>query len=67
MGIFCNSGLARRSLVNCTPDFPGIIQSKIKRSGRVHRPDLLILDWMMPGKSGVQFTKDLRASPELQN
>ena len=34
---------------------------------RVHRPDLLILDWMMPGKSGVQFTKELRASPELQN
>ncbi len=34
---------------------------------RVHRPDLLILDWMMPGKAGVQFTKDLRASPELQN
>ena len=34
---------------------------------RVHRPDLLVLDWMMPGKSGVQFTKELRASPELQN
>ena len=34
---------------------------------RVHRPDLLILDWMMPGKSGVQFTKQLRASSELQN
>ena len=34
---------------------------------RVHRLDLLILDWMMPGKSGVQFTKELRASPELQN
>ncbi len=31
------------------------------------KPDLLILDWMMPGKSGVQFTKELRASPELQN
>lgn len=31
------------------------------------KPDLLILDWMMPGKSGVQFTKELRSSPELQN
>lgn len=24
-------------------------------------PDLIILDWMLPGKSGVQFAKDLRA------
>lgn len=34
---------------------------------RVNKPDLLILDWMMPGKSGVQFTKELRASAELQH
>ena len=26
------------------------------RMMRVNKPDLLILDWMMPGKSGVQFT-----------
>jgi two-component system phosphate regulon response regulator PhoB len=25
-------------------------------------PSLIILDWMMPGKSGVQFAKELRAS-----
>lgn len=25
-------------------------------------PSLLILDWMLPGKSGVQFAKELRAS-----
>lgn len=25
-------------------------------------PDLLILDWMLPGKSGVQFAKELRAN-----
>jgi two-component system phosphate regulon response regulator PhoB len=25
-------------------------------------PDLLILDWMLPGKSGVQFSKELRAN-----
>jgi two-component system, OmpR family, phosphate regulon response regulator PhoB len=24
-------------------------------------PDLMILDWMLPGKSGVQFAKELRA------
>ena len=25
-------------------------------------PDLLILDWMLPGKSGVQFAKELRSN-----
>ena len=25
-------------------------------------PNLLILDWMLPGKSGVQFTKELRVN-----
>lgn len=27
---------------------------------RDHLPDLIILDWMLPGKSGVQFAKELR-------
>lgn len=27
-------------------------------------PSLLILDWMLPGKSGVQFAKELRNSPK---
>ena len=25
-------------------------------------PNLIILDWMLPGKSGVQFAKELRAN-----
>lgn len=36
------------------------------RMMRVAKPDLLILDWMMPGKSGVQFTKEIRSNPDLQ-
>ncbi|MBJ7504026.1 MAG: phosphate regulon transcriptional regulator PhoB [Polynucleobacter sp.] len=27
-------------------------------------PQLLILDWMLPGKSGVQFAKELRSNPK---
>ena len=27
-------------------------------------PELLILDWMLPGKSGVQFAKELRINPK---
>jgi two-component system phosphate regulon response regulator PhoB len=34
---------------------------------RVQRPDLLILDWMMPGKSGVQFIKELRSMNDLKD
>jgi two-component system phosphate regulon response regulator PhoB len=30
------------------------------------KPDLVILDWMMPGKSGVQFARELRSSPSTQ-
>ncbi len=30
------------------------------------RPDLVILDLMLPGKSGMQILTDLRASPEFE-
>ena len=29
-------------------------------------PDLIILDWMMPGESGVQLAKSLRADPRTK-
>jgi DNA-binding response OmpR family regulator len=28
---------------------------------RRERPDLIVLDWMMPGKSGIEVAKELRA------
>ena len=31
------------------------------------KPDLVILDWMMPGKSGVQFARELRSNPSTQS
>ena len=30
---------------------------------RREQPDLIVLDWMMPGKSGIEVTKELRADP----
>ena len=29
------------------------------------RPDLLVLDYMLPGKSGMEILKELRADPEF--
>lgn len=29
---------------------------------RLSRPDLILLDWMMPGKSGIEFARSLRRS-----
>jgi len=30
------------------------------------RPDVVILDWMMPGKSGIEVCRGIRAMPEVQ-
>ena len=32
---------------------------------RTTRPDLLMLDYMLPGKSGMEILKELRADPEF--
>ena len=30
-------------------------------------PDLILLDWMLPGKSGVEFARQLKCKPETAN
>ena len=30
-------------------------------------PDLILLDWMLPEKSGVEICKDIRSNPEIKN
>ncbi|WP_348673556.1 phosphate regulon transcriptional regulator PhoB [uncultured Abyssibacter sp.] len=31
------------------------------------RPDLILLDWMLPGVSGIEFARELRADPNLRD
>jgi two-component system, OmpR family, phosphate regulon response regulator PhoB len=30
-----------------------------------HRPDIVILDWMMPGMSGIEVVRAIREDPDL--
>ena len=30
-------------------------------------PDLIVLDWMLPGKSGIQFAKEIRANERTKD
>jgi len=34
---------------------------------RQQRPDVMILDWMMPGKSGIEVCRGIRALPDVQH
>jgi two-component system, cell cycle response regulator DivK len=34
-------------------------------AARNHRPDLIVLDHSLPGRSGVDFATELRSDPEL--
>jgi DNA-binding response OmpR family regulator len=37
------------------------------QKARQHRPDLVLLDVMMPGKNGWEVAKELRADDDLRN
>jgi len=55
-----------RILVHATLDYPEfrIVEAsdgeEALEMARRHRPDLMVLDWMMPGKTGVEVTAELR-------
>ncbi len=55
-----------RILVYATLDYPDyeIVEAsdgdEAIELARRHHPDLMVLDWMMPGKTGVEVTAELR-------
>jgi DNA-binding response OmpR family regulator len=68
-------------VVDDDPDIRGVVVYMLERIGfDVHlesdgqaglklaidvRPDVVLLDWMMPGMSGVEVCRSLRAEPDL--
>ncbi|MGW8272996.1 MAG: response regulator transcription factor [Thermodesulfovibrionales bacterium] len=60
-----------------------MIEEKLKRAGygvtvsrrsegildviRKERPDLIILDWMMPGPSGIEVCRQIKSDPEISS
>ena len=58
-----------RVLVRTTLEEPGVRIFEAENGEKVlelvdrHRPDLVLLDWMMPGLNGLQVVERLRASP----
>ncbi|MEZ5660630.1 MAG: phosphate regulon transcriptional regulator PhoB [Burkholderiaceae bacterium] len=40
-----------------------ITTNDARASIAAQRPDLIVLDWMLPGQSGVDFARDLRTDP----
>lgn len=60
-----------RKLVRLTLDDPQyrILEASsgmaVLELARQERPDLLLLDWMMPGMSGIEVVKKLREDPSL--
>ncbi len=40
---------------------------KAERIITENHPDLILLDWMLPGKSGVEFARQLKRNPDTQN
>nr|WP_207949148.1 response regulator [Microcella frigidaquae] len=73
-------GVARVLVCEDEPDILALIATRLEREGYdvitaadgdeglrkalEHRPELLLLDWMMPGLSGLEVCTALRAHPE---
>jgi CheY-like chemotaxis protein len=71
--LLCDDEEVLRSLVRATLDDDGysILEARdgdeSLELARSARPDLIVLDMMMPGRSGLDVLQELRKDPELEN
>ena len=71
--LLCDDEEVLRSLVRATLDDDGysILEARdgdeSLELARSARPDLIVLDMMMPGRSGLDVLQELRKDPELGN
>ncbi len=75
--------MAKVMVIDDEPFILMMIEDKLKRAGlqvitlresksalnriREEKPDLIILDWMMPEVSGIELCKKLKSDPELSS
>lgn len=62
-----------RLLLRTTLEEPGVVEILEACDGvvaeevaRKERPDLIVVDWMMPGMTGIELVTRLRAAPETR-
>ncbi len=79
--VMSNEPIVKVLVAEDDPDIRDLVVFRLERSGwqvieagdgqqaidltRDHRPDVLVLDWMMPVKSGLEVVAELRADPDL--
>ena len=61
----CARSSARRSPPTATASLEARDGDDALAQARLHRPDVIVLDMMMPGRSGIDVLGELRADPEL--
>jgi len=70
--LVCDDEEVLRSLIRATLEADFAIVESINGDAtldqaRAERPDLIVLDMMMPGTSGLDVLRELRADPELRS
>ena len=69
--LVCDNEENLRSLIRATLDAYRVVEARdgdqSVEVARAERPDLILLDMMMPGRSGLEVLEELRGDPQLSS